>query len=158
MKLLRWLSTDKTRPLLRNFAIKFLKLLRRLSTDKKWPLLRNFAIKFVKPLRWLSTGKIWPLLRNFAIKFVKLLWWLSTDKTWPYLCCETLRLTLWTETLAMIVHCQDLTIAEKLWNKLCETFVMIVYHLATRPDDCFETFFNNFMKLLQWLPSNKKNK
>jgi len=127
-------STDKTEPLLRNFAIHFVKFCGETSTDKTGPLLRNFAIHFVKLLRWsihwqdrtfaanfpihfvkilgkTSTKKTGPLLRNFAIHFVKLLWW--------------------------SIHWQERTFAAKLCNSFCENFA--VKHPLTRPVLCCQT-------------------
>ena len=105
-------STDKTGPLLRNFAIHFVKLLR-----WSYPLTRpGLCCETLQFILWnvcgeASTYKTGPLLRNFAIHFVKLLRW--------------------------SIHLQERTFAAKLCNSFCETFA--VKHPLTRPGLCCET-------------------
>ena len=127
-------------------------------TDKTGPLLRNFAIHFVKLLRWSTYWQD----RTFAAKLCNSFCETFAVKcllTKPDLCCETLQFILWNfcgeaptdktgpllrnfaihfvKLLRWSIHWQDQTFAAKLCNSFCETFA--VKHPLTRPDLCCET-------------------
>ena len=104
-------STDKTGPLLRNFAIHLW------NFCGKHPLARpDLCYETLQFILWnfwgeASTDKTGPLQRNFAIHFVKHLRW--------------------------IIYWQDQIFAAKLRNSFCKTFAG--KHPLTKPDLCCET-------------------